>query len=138
MAASRHVLRHWDQPWFGFWRRDRTDVGEFPLLEELIDVDWRPADLAEIVSYLERSPTVLESSFEDEPCYLCGDASYDPGAYKYDGQSVWPVNLSHYVDKHSLRLPDKWVQRIRAAHYEPPQLTDLDLIGPGGLPLPSF
>lgn len=138
MTASRDLLRDWEPPWFGFWRRDRTDAPGLPLLEEIVDADWRPADLGEIVSYLERSPTVLTSTFDDEPCHLCGDAGSDPGAYKYDGQWLWPVDLGHWVERHSVRLPDELVRRIRAADHEPPRLSDLDEIDPDDLPLPRI
>jgi hypothetical protein len=92
----------------------------FPLLEEMQDQTWKPHDLTELLRFMNIAQCALASSGGKRMCHVCG-LSLGLGAdWRTDGEFGWPKDLAHYVEYHHVRLPDAFVERIRALDYQPP------------------
>jgi len=59
--------------------------------------------------------------------FVCGtpDEQMDTHDGYYDGEWLWPRGLAHYVERHSVRLPDEFVQTMRSRSWQPPR--DIEL-----------
>jgi hypothetical protein len=105
----------------------RTDATEpeqkhpFPLLQEVQDLTWKPYDLTELLHYLINAKCVLTGSGGKHVCKVCGTVLGWGADWRSDNEFAWPKDLAHYVEFHHVRLPDKFVDRIRVFEYEPPQ-----------------
>ncbi|MFD7057973.1 hypothetical protein [Streptomyces sp. NPDC059906] len=87
------------------------------------------ADEAGIVSYL-LSGTEIWSEMSAGPDVLDADGPLltGIGSLYTDGEWVWRGDLSHYVSKHHVALPDQFVTRIRDANYSPSKVPDNRLV----------
>jgi len=45
-----------------------------------------------------------------------------------DGAWMWPADLAYYVERYHVRLPAEFVEQAAARGFQPPQLTDEDLV----------
>lgn len=134
MPGSR-FFADWRPRWYGFWRGGREADDALPRFRDLVDETWAPPDRVRIVDYLEGTPIVLTGATPPRRCRLCDDFEFDPSAYRFDGEWLWPLDLPHLVAAHAVRLPDELVERIRGRSYRPPPLPEeLDL---AALPFPG-
>jgi hypothetical protein len=107
------LFENWPHNWFGLWKNSEADPTEIPLFEEIVDPDWNPPDLVDILAYLRECPVAITSSPLSGPCPLCGELLNNLTTQRSDGVWVWPDSLEHYVSRHQVRLPDRMVERIR-------------------------
>lgn len=122
------IWREWPHQWFGDYGSDSPLDPLFPTMGQWIDLNWQPHDLDRIVAYLKLTPICWLSQGDfDHACSLCGTPLPENSTWIWDGVWLWPYNLFHYVEKHSLRLPDAMVQRIRERDYLPPDEASCDL-----------
>jgi hypothetical protein len=133
-VPGSRFFAEWRPRWYGFWRGGREVDDALPRFGDLVDRSWAPSDRAELVDYLERAPIVLTGERPTRRCRLCGDFEFDPSAYRFDGEWLWPLDLPHLVARHAVRLPDALVERIRARDYRPPPLPAA--LGLDALPFP--
>jgi hypothetical protein len=45
-----------------------------------------------------------------------------------DGTWVWPSDLAFYVERYHVELPTDFVEHVRSCGWNPPQLSDDELI----------
>jgi hypothetical protein len=51
----------------------------------------------------------------------CGIPDRDMGSCDfYDGEWLWPQGLAHYIERHSVRLPDEFIQTMRSHSWQVP------------------
>ncbi|PAX89051.1 hypothetical protein CLM85_13485 [Streptomyces albidoflavus] len=50
------------------------------------------------------------------------------GSLRTDGEWIWRGDLSHYVSRHHVALPDQFVTHIRDSHYSPPKVPESRLV----------
>src|SRR5262245_48523055 len=51
----------------------------------------------------------------------CGIPDNEMGSCDlYDGKWLWPEGLAHYVERHSVRLPDEFIQTMRSHSWPVP------------------
>ena len=54
-------------------------------------------------------------------CFRCGIENHKvSGSNHYDGEWVWPRGLVHYVESHSVRLPEEFIETMRTRDWQPP------------------
>ncbi|WFE34250.1 hypothetical protein [Micromonospora sp. WMMD975] len=49
-------------------------------------------------------------------------------AMKTDGRWVWPADLSHYVCKYNIQLPERFLDWIRSVDWIAPELSQEELL----------
>jgi hypothetical protein len=88
----------------GLWRSDTAP--DLPDPHAWIDEGWDEGERAALETYLSCG-TVARAFVGFSPCRICGERN---GNLEYsDGRYLWPEGLSHYVEKHSVRLPAEFV-----------------------------
>ena len=116
----------WHEKWFGFWRAAGDEDRNLPLLSEWVDTTWNPPDKTELARYVAKAPIILASGTTKAPCPMCS-TMLSTSDYQSDGDWLWPVDLSHYVSEHGVRIPDELVLHIRGRGHEPPKRVDMDI-----------
>jgi hypothetical protein len=121
------LWRAWPHRWFGWpcWPATQDDL--FPARERLLDPSWKPEDLPQMLEYLRRTPIGWCSQSNYAPCPECGEPLQENATALWDGEWLWPHSLAHHVEKHSMRLPDAMVARIRQRRYQPPDVSECDV-----------
>lgn len=112
---KQSIFQDWPIDKFIVWKDPHDEFNEsIPVLAELVDNSWVPADLAAIVSYLISGK--VHSALvgcEKAQCMFCSNYTFDPSLVRSDGTWNWPDCLSHLVAAHSIRLPDSLLEHIR-------------------------
>jgi hypothetical protein len=81
--------------------RDRREA-YWPDPHDYVDDDWDEGDRAAVVHALRNGRSVRQFRGEST-CRFCGALN---GARELtDGTYVWPDGLAHYLEQHSVRLP---------------------------------
>jgi hypothetical protein len=102
----------------GYWfRPDDDSLPQFPDPKLLVDPKWQTADRGRIASYLRSSP-VFAQYLGFSICRFCGERNGT--GESTDGEWVWPEGLAHYVEAHSVRLPEEMVSAMRANGWQAP------------------
>ena len=90
----------------GYWFNIRAPSW-YPRPEKLVTA-WDPARRKAITQYL-REGLTLETYRGKSYCrFDCGEQNMGHRDYT-DGVFAWPEGLPHYVEKHSVRLPDHFI-----------------------------
>lgn len=91
----------------GYWRR--ADTLEWPDPSSFRDETWNKSEREDVASYL-RGGLVFRTYMGFSSCRLCGRSN---GAVELtDTTYVWPEGLAHYVEEHSVRLPQVFIDHI--------------------------
>jgi hypothetical protein len=94
----------------GYWDGPHTRPG-WPAPEDFVAADWDDDDRDMVADHLARGH-VARACMGLSPCRVCGEGN---GALELsDGTFVWPEGLRHYVTDHQVRLPDRFVEHVRA------------------------
>lgn len=100
----------------GFWYSERDNFFVDPNdIEKAETIDDR------VIDYL-KSGKELNAWFGYLYCrFNCGaDNKYLGGTDLFDGAFVWPEGLSHYLEKHKIKLPDYFFDHIERNNYQVP------------------
>lgn len=126
------IFSEWKHPLILF-KFSVDDFGQFPLYAEVVDLSWHPPDFDAILGYL-RQTRVIAATVGPDPivCPLCGTALEPHGvsAQQSDGRWWWFTTLSHYVEFHHVRLPDRMVEHLRTNRYQPPTASSTSRVNP--------
>jgi hypothetical protein len=98
----------------GYWHGDRSP--DMPNPADFVDPDW-DEDERDITSGYLSSGTIARAYMGYSPCRLCSDRNNGDREFT-DGIYIWPQGLRHYVDEHSVRLPEKFVSHAVARMEE--------------------
>lgn len=91
----------------GYWRDEQH--GDYPDPHDMVDQSWDDCQRFIVATYFRRG-TFLRGFMGLSPCRLCGKPN---GASEYtDGVLVWPEGLAHYIEDHSVRLPEAIEQYV--------------------------
>lgn len=98
----------------GYWAYPDADVELYPDPRKLVGT-WDRGQRPAVLRYLERG-SVFEAYRGFSFCrFDCGIDDRDMGSRDlFDGVWVWPEGLAHYVEFHSVRLPERFVQHVLA------------------------
>lgn len=93
----------------GYWA-GKGDPG-WPDPRGFVDPDWDADERTQVVDYLGRGQ-VARAYLGVSRCRFC-DAAVGSQEFS-DGVFIWPEGLAHYVDKHGVRLPGRFVSHVLA------------------------
>lgn len=113
------LLHNWPHRWF-YFKMTSHDMNNLPLFEEMVDESWRPGDLPQIVQYLITAPILLCSDTDPLECPRCGQVIINSSVWRWDNNWLWSETITHPVEKHCIRPPDKMVENIKRRNYIPP------------------
>jgi|SRR6185437_7078330 len=115
------IFSDWDFPVFLFKFSDDVKL-QVPLYTEVVDRSWNPSDLDKIVNYLRQGRVVTSTpAFDSIICPICEETiEQTTSSQQSDGRWIWLSSLSHYVQFHNIRLPDRMVEQIRSNDYRLP------------------
>src|SRR5262245_20090519 len=112
------------RPRVGFWcpvGRGMTGDPALPDPRQLVDLAWDPAIKAKVVSYLEKGRAERYYRGWSYCRFHCGIPDRQMGSHDYsDGMWVWPQGLAHYVEVHSVRLPNEFLAHLQSLDFEFP------------------
>jgi hypothetical protein len=93
----------------GYWQDDECDQ-PWPLPQNLVRVEWNESIKSCMLRYL-RSGVVLHEYLGFSHCRVnCGISDNAMGNSELtDGEWVWPEGLIHYLEAHSIALPDEFI-----------------------------
>ncbi len=97
--------------WIGPWADDSHP--ERPHPRDYIDQTWDERERGKVAVYLEGGFILGAPLDGDGSCSMCGKKYYR-GFVRTDGTFIWRDGLSHYVDEHSVRLPQVFIDHVKA------------------------
>ncbi|WP_374969511.1 hypothetical protein [Terrabacter sp. BE26] len=101
----------------GYWSGSGA-AEEWPSVAEFVDPSWDTDERLDVGVYLQ-SGLVARAWMGYARCRLC-DLVKNGNLDLTDGTYVWPEGLAHYVLEHDVRLPNEFVDHVRAQN----ELTD--------------
>lgn len=93
----------------GWWFNERAPNG-YPRPQWLV-APWPARERAAVTAYLRAGVPLVEYPEASYCRFACGEQ--DMGRRDLtDGTFVWPEGLGHYVDRHQVRLPERFVAHV--------------------------
>ncbi|GAA3619470.1 hypothetical protein GCM10023079_06380 [Streptomyces chitinivorans] len=85
-------------------------------------------DEAELVSYLDSGHVLIDVMESGHDVITGNPHRHSPGCSSLvtDGAWLWRLDFPHYVETHHVRLPEKFVERVRGLNYQMPPLIVVD------------
>lgn len=113
----------------GYWKENGSRY-RWPNPQDLIDPAWEARDRSAIIEYL-RSGVRIHEYLGFSHCRFpgCVDPEEMGNAELTDGEWFWPEGLAHYVDQHSVRLPEEFVASLRSRGFLVPENLRPDEVG---------
>lgn len=116
---------------------DPTDVGELTLIgywlgpnardwpdvRNSVDPSWDTGERQTIIAHL-RKGTLLRYFLGLSMCRFCSVAN--GASERTDGTYYWPDGLAHYLEKHDVRLPQRFVDHVLRGREVRPQVRRRD------------
>ena len=98
--------------------RPERPPSPLPSPAALVAPGWNQADLPSILAYLRAGQEWIQFHGWSYCRFECGIAPSALGDRDLtDGVWVWPEGLSHYVEAHSVRLPDEFIDHMRSQDW---------------------
>jgi len=94
----------------GWWFHDLAP-SSLPRPQRLVG-SWSDSDRAFVVAYLRAGSPIVDYPDPSFCRFDCGETEMGSRDLT-DGEFVWPDGLAHYVEKHSVRLPEHFVAHVR-------------------------
>lgn len=93
----------------GYWSGPAAP--DWPDPQSFIDRSWDQREREDVAGYLQQG-FVFTAFGGTSKCRICG---IDNGAVEFtDGTWYWPEGLAHYVTAHDVRLPQEFVDHVKA------------------------
>ncbi|MEO6595420.1 MAG: hypothetical protein ABIP94_11770 [Planctomycetota bacterium] len=107
----------------GWWFHERAPDG-YPRPQRLVS-PWDPGERAAVLDYLRAGKTLVSYPTSSYCRFACGERDLGHRDLT-DGTFVWPDGLSHYINRHEVRLPPRFVAHVLSrnaviAPFEPPE-----------------
>lgn len=105
----------------GFWRDTDGIFRRCPRPQWLVQPGWHTAQLEHILKYLHTGHNFVTCSgwstcrfrgCREGECNGCGNFT--------DGHWYWPQGLAHYIERHSVILPEEFIETMRANDWRVP------------------
>ena len=92
----------------GYWASPQEP--EWPDPVRFVDLDWDDRVRQQVVAYLRGGQGTPWACAGPSFCRICQEVN---GSGQYmDDAFIWPERLAHYVERHSVRLPDEFVAHV--------------------------
>jgi hypothetical protein len=111
----------------GFFRELRHGDPDGPSLWEAA-LPSPAADQDDIVRYLDGGDTVAATGVLVDDVLDSSRTAVAPLELATDGAWVWPRDLAYYVRQYNVTLPEDFVSEMRRRAWQPPALSDEDLM----------
>jgi hypothetical protein len=120
---SEGVLRYKQQHGYGGRQLSPAEIAARPEAPPnplpnpawLVWEGWNPAELPGVLAYLRAGQEWIRFNGWSYCRFACGIAPSALGDRDLtDGVWVWPEGLAHYVEAHSVRLPDEFIDDMRS------------------------
>ena len=96
--------------WVGPWKNH--EFGDPSMLRDHMDPEWDECERFVVSEYLEKSGFLVNAPLDGYTmCYVCHESLY-AGFVRTDGVFTWRTGLGHYVQEHSLRLPQSFIDHV--------------------------
>jgi len=107
----------------GFWRGGYGNDPRYPRPQHFVRRGWHAAELKLILAYL-RSGYPAAAYQGSSTCRFrgCVEGKYNGSQEFTDTEWGWPQGLAHYVERHAVILPEKFVNTMRANNWQMPTL----------------
>jgi hypothetical protein len=103
----------------GYWRSWQDH--RFPRPQWLVQENWRRSEREGILRYLQEGRLYNAYGGYSFCRFHCGVPQSQMGSYdQTDGCWIWPQGLAHYVEHHSIFLPDEFVEAMRVNDWKVP------------------
>jgi hypothetical protein len=126
MTSVEQNCKDWAHNWFGFYVLGAEKEGgnyrfcDLPTVDMIVDSTWKYDHKRELVEYLKQSLFCAAPSLPSHHrCILCEEMLAND-RYHWDGAWLWPSTLAHYVAVHSVRVPNRMLERIEELGFTPP------------------
>jgi hypothetical protein len=131
--AAREPLKgvgYWcpNRGWYA-WRTG----SDLPDPRWLVQRGWRRRERSRILAYLRSAPVhAAWCGYSYCRFWLCLTPRPRMGSCDLsDGEWLWPQGLAHYVERHSVCLPDEFVEAMRSNGWHPPPPAEPPTAGGG-------
>lgn len=102
----------------GYWSTPEEPM--LPDPREWVDSSWDMGERIKVIRYLRDGKFTGEHQ-NLARCRMGCKSSYGMGRHDMtDGSFVWPEGLAHYIECHSVKPPEEFVQHIRNNFYKVP------------------
>jgi hypothetical protein len=95
----------------GWWFHERAPDA-YPMPQLLVS-PWQPRQRAAVLAYLRAGRTLVAYEASSYCRFACGERDMGHRDLS-DGTFVWPEGLAHYLDRHEVRLPERFVAHVLA------------------------
>jgi hypothetical protein len=85
-------------------------------------------DQDHMAQYLDAGRTVAATGVLVDDVFDPGITGVAPLELVTDGAWVWPRDLAYYVRQYNVSLPEDFVSHVRKRAWQPPALTDAELV----------
>ncbi|XAM01063.1 hypothetical protein OT109_06675 [Phycisphaeraceae bacterium D3-23] len=108
----------------GYWWSENEP--ELPHPKQFVDLQWSETERAKVVRYLSDSYSMPYILMGPSWCrFECG--VNDMGCLDLtDGTWIYPEGFAHYVDKHSVKPTEEFLNHLRAIDFRMPRIPMLD------------
>jgi len=106
----------------GYWQS--RDEPSLPHPREFVDTSWDESEKELVAEYMDNAYMAKEWCGLS-PCRMC--KKFDNGFLDLtDGVWIFPEGLSHYVRKHSVKPPEKFLAHVRSNNYKVQVMKEYD------------
>lgn len=111
----------------GFFRELRHGSSDGPSIRAS-ESDSAQPDEVRIVEYLNGGATLAATGSVVDDALDTSKKAVAPLEIATDGRWVWPRDLAYYVREYHLALPQAFIEDMRARFWNPPRLSQDDLL----------
>jgi hypothetical protein len=85
---------------------------ELPHPQNFQDLNWNAIEKQMVIDYLQKGTIAIAYMGLSWCRFECGELNMGASDLS-DGIYCWPEGLVHYIEKHSVRLPEEFIEHIK-------------------------
>jgi len=98
----------------GYWKSIHEP--ELPDPANFVDLNWNPHEKSIVLQHLKKGKAIADWMGLSWCRFRCEESDMGESCLT-DGKYIYPEKLSHYIEKHNVRLPDDFIKHI--LNYKP-------------------
>lgn len=117
----RNFDKRFENNFFGYWKEYGEEFNSFPSIFEYVDnVTNLKYDKSKLINYLNNGVVVAITSAIGFPSPFDGNVKYGSIAIRTDGEWYWLENISEFIEKNNLFIPEKFYVNICKNNFSVP------------------